>query len=158
VKIDLIMTRDVGTCGPETNLASVVETMWRRDCGIVPVVNERGEAVGVVTDRDVCIALGTRDVPASSLVARSVMTEPVVGCAPEDDCIDVLLTMAQRHVHRVPVLGIGGVVLGIVSIDDIVRHAARAPEADPLRTVVLQILADVDTPARPAPKTLVVGA
>jgi CBS domain-containing protein len=154
----MIMTREVASCGPETNLASVVETMWMRDCGIVPVVNERGEAVGVVTDRDICIALGTRDVPASSLVARNAMTAPVVGCAPEDDAVDVLLTMAQRHVRRVPVLGIGGVLLGIVSIDDIVRQAARAPESDPLRTVVLQIVADVDTPARPAPKALVVGA
>ena len=158
MKINAIMTQPVRSCGPDTNLACVVETMWTRDCGIVPVVNERDEVIGVVTDRDVCIALGTRDAPASSLVARNVMTAPVIGCAPEDDCIDALLTMAERHVHRLPVQGPGGALLGIVSIDDIVRQAVRAPEADPLRTVVLQILADVDTPARPAAKVLAVGA
>jgi CBS domain-containing protein len=147
--IETLMTERVASCGPDTNLGSVVEAMWMHDCGIVPVVNEHGEAVGVVTDRDICIALGTRDVPASSLVARNVMTTPVVGCAPDDDCVDVLLTMSARRVRRLPVLGPGRVLLGIVSIDDIVRRAARAPATDPLREVTLQVLAGVDTPARP---------
>jgi len=155
--ISTIMTAQVGSCGPETNLGSVVETMWARDCGIVPVVNEGNEVIGVVTDRDICIALGTRDATASSLVARSVMTTPVVGCAPDDDCVDVLLTMSERHVRRLPVLGPNGVLLGIVSIDDIVRRAARAPATDPLRHVTLQVLAGVDTPVRPL-QAMAVGA
>ena len=152
-----IMTAPVGSCGPDTNLGSVVETMWTRDCGIVPVVDEAGQVVGVVTDRDICIALGTRDVPASSLVARSVMTTPVVSCVPDDDCVDVLLTMSEQHVRRVPVLGPGGVLLGIVSIDDIVRRAAGAPSTDPLREVTLQVLAGVDTPVV-RPQAMAVGA
>lgn len=158
MKIEAIMTQPVQSCGPETNLGSVVETMWTHDCGIVPVVNERGEAIGVVTDRDICIALGTRDVQASTLVARNVMTQPIAGCAPEDDCIDALLTMEERHVRRLPVLGTGGVLLGIVSIDDIVRWAARAPASDPLRTVLLQVLAGVEAPARPARTLVATGA
>jgi CBS domain-containing protein len=157
MKIDTIMTQQVRSCGPDTNLGSIVETMRSHGCGIVPVVNDRGEAIGVVTDRDICIALGTRDVPASTLVARNVMTEPVIGCAPEDDCVDALLTMAARHVRRLPVLGVGGVLLGIVSIDDIVRRAARAPASDPLRTVTLQVLAGVDSFATPV-QTIVAGA
>ena len=157
MKIKAIMTDQVRSCGPDTNLASVVETMWTGDCGIVPVINERGEAIGVVTDRDVCIALGTRDVPASTLVARNVMTQPVIGCAPEDDCLAALLTMEERRVHRLPVLGIGGVLLGIVSIDDIVRWAARAPATDPLRLMVLDVLAGVSPRARPV-RAIVAGA
>jgi CBS domain-containing protein len=143
MKIKSVMTEAVGSCGPGTNLASVVETMWTYDCGIVPVVNERGEVVGVVTDRDICIALGTRDVPASTLTAQDVMTQPVIGCAPEDDCFIALLTMEQRGVRRLPVLGIGGVLLGIVSLDDIVKRAARAPATDPLRAGVMEVLGKV---------------
>lgn len=155
--IRTIMTEQVGSCGPETNLASVVETMWTRDCGIVPVINERNELVGVVTDRDICIALGTRDVPASSLVARNVMTTPGVGCTPDDDCVDVLLTMSEQHVRRLPVLGPEGVLVGIVSIDDIVRRAAGAPATDPLREVTMQVLAGIDTPVV-RPQAMAVGA
>jgi CBS domain-containing protein len=137
------MTEPAQTCGPGTNLASVVETMWTYDCGIVPVVNEGGEAVGVVTDRDICIALGTRNATAAMLTARDVMTQPVAGCAPEDDCFVALLTMQERGVHRLPVLGIGDTVLGIVSLDDVVRHAALAPAGDPLRIGVMEVLAAV---------------
>jgi CBS domain-containing protein len=150
MKIKTMMTDQVKSCGPETNLGSVVETMWTGACGIVPVINERGEAIGVVTDRDICIALGTRDVPASTLVARNVMTQPVIGCAPEDDCVMALLTMERHRLHRLPVLGIGGVVLGIVSIDDIVRWAAGAPTTDPLRVAVLEVLAGMGRRTQPA--------
>ena len=143
MKIEGIMTQPAWTCGPGTNLASVVETMWTYDCGIVPVVNERGEAVGVVTDRDICIALGTRNATAAMLTARDVMTEPVAGCVPEDDCFVALMTMQERGVHRLPVLGIGDVVLGIVSLDDIVKHAALVPATDPLRIGVMEVLAAV---------------
>ena len=149
MKIKTIMTEPVQSCGPGTNLASVVETMWTHACGIVPVVNERGEAIGVVTDRDICIALGTRNVVAAALTAQDVMSQPVVGCAPEDDCFIALLTMEQKGVHRLPVLGIGGVLLGIVSLDDIVRRAARAPVSDPLRMGVMEVLAAVSGPKAP---------
>ena len=157
MKIKTIMTEAVRSCAPETNLASVVETMWTYDCGIVPVVNERGEVIGVVTDRDICIALGTRDVPASTLTARDVMTQPVIGCAPEDDCFIALLAMEQRGVHRLPVLGIGGVLLGIVSVDDIVKRAARAPATDPLRAGVMDVLAAVGG-HKVGPKAAGIGA
>jgi CBS domain-containing protein len=143
VKVETIMTRPAWTCGPGTNLASVVETMWTHDCGIVPVVNERGEAVGIVTDRDICIALGTRNATAAMLTAADVMSQPVAGCAPEDDCFVALMTMQERGVHRLPVLGIGDAVLGIVSLDDVVKHAALVPASDPLRIGVMEVLAAV---------------
>jgi CBS domain-containing protein len=161
MKASRIMTEPVRSCGPDTNLASVVQTMWEHDCGVVPVVNERGEAVGMVTDRDVCVALGTRDISASALTARHVMSQPVVGCAPEDDCFSVLQIMERERVRRVPVLGIGGVLLGIVSLDDIVKKAASAPAGDPLRSGVVEVLAALGghrTPARPALAVKVAGA
>jgi CBS domain-containing protein len=150
MKIKAIMTSDVSSCGPDTNLSSVVESMTGADCGIVPVVNERGEVIGVITDRDICIALGVRDVPPSTLVARNVMTQPVVGCDPEDDCVWALLTMERHHVHRLPVQGAGGALVGIVSIDDIIRWAARAPVSDPLRVAILEVLAGIGSHARHA--------
>ena len=143
MKVSQIMSEPAQSCGPETNIASVVQIMWEYDCGVVPVVNERGEAVGMVTDRDVCIALGTRDRPASALTARQVMSQPVVGCVPEDDCFTVLRAMESQRVRRLPVLGIGGVLLGIVSLDDIVKRAAASPAGDPLRSGVVEVLAGI---------------
>lgn len=127
------------------------------DCGILPVVDERGEAIGVITDRDVCIALGSRDMAPSALVARNVMTQPVISCAPEDDCVMALVTMEQHRVRRLPVLGIGGVVLGIVSIDDIIRWAAGSPDTDPVRMAVVEVLAGISR-RPPAQRVVVAGA
>jgi CBS domain-containing protein len=149
MKIRSLMTEAVKSCGPDTNLSSVIETMRTCECGIVPVVNDRGEAVGVVTDRDICLTLGARDEAASALVARDVMAHPVISCAPEDECIIALLTMAQHRVRRLPVLGIGGVLLGIVSIDDVLGWAARAPSGDPLRAAVLEVVAGLGHAPRP---------
>jgi hypothetical protein len=59
------------------------------------------------------------------------------------------------------VLGIGGVLLGIVSLDDIVKKAASAPAGDPLRSGVVEVLAAIGghkTAARPAPAVRIAGA
>jgi CBS domain-containing protein len=137
------MSIPVWSCAPETNLACVVQTMWEHDCGIVPVVDGNGRAIGVVTDRDICIALGTRNQPASMVSAHEVLSEPVMGCAPDDDCFIVLQIMERHRVRRLPVLGTGDVLLGIVSLDDIVERAAAAPVSDPLRHGVIGVLATI---------------
>jgi CBS domain-containing protein len=54
------MTSDVRTCRPETNLAEAVRDMWEGDCGALPVVSDEGRVIGMITDRDVCIAVATR--------------------------------------------------------------------------------------------------
>jgi predicted transcriptional regulator len=54
----------VGTpvwCSYETNLGAAVERLWNQDCGILPIVNSEGKVTAVATDRDICIALGTRN-------------------------------------------------------------------------------------------------
>jgi len=143
MKVSKIMTAPAKSCTSDTNLARVVQIMWDNDCGMVPVVNDRDEAIGSLTDRDICMALGTRDARASTLTARDAMTQPIVGCAPEDDCFTVLKTMEQHRLRRLPVLGIGGVLVGIVSMNDIVNWAAQAPAGDPLRSGAIETLSAI---------------
>ena len=76
MKIRKIMTEPVRSCGLDTNLASVIDTMRTYDCGIVPVVNDGAEAVGVITDRDVCLALGARDDAPSRASSPSARAQP----------------------------------------------------------------------------------
>lgn len=52
VKVEEVMTRDVKSCAPDTDLAAAVKMMWDNDCGALPVVDERDRAVGMITDRD----------------------------------------------------------------------------------------------------------
>src|SRR5262245_11710178 len=60
MKVKDLMTTDVKRCSPETNLAAAAKIMWEGDCGAVPVTDERDHVVGVITDRDICIAAATR--------------------------------------------------------------------------------------------------
>jgi CBS domain-containing protein len=59
--------------------------MWIGNCGFLPVSGNDGKIVGVITDRDICIALGTRNRLAGEVTAREVMTNRLFACSPDDD-------------------------------------------------------------------------
>lgn len=129
MKIADLMTRNPVACSPVTNLSEAAELMLRADCGILPVVQD-GKLQGVVTDRDLFIALGTRDLRPSSMTVADVMRGPVYSCGPDDGVDEVLKIMSQHAIRRVPVAGFGGSLMGIVSMNDIVlaldkKKAAR---------------------------------
>ena len=127
MKIKDIMTTEVRTCSPGTNLAAAAALMLDGDCGILPVVDE-GKLVGIVTDRDMYIALATRNTLASQLTVGDVARTQVWTCGPDDDVHAALATMKEHRVRRLPVEGFGGTVLGIVSMNDIVLAAgAKKP-------------------------------
>ena len=117
-----LMTAEPKTCSPETNLAAAADLMLAGDCGLLPVLKD-GKLVGVVTDRDLYIALATRDRQASDVHISEVAQSPVYTRNPDDDLEAVLATMKQHRVRRVPVAGFGGTVLGVISLDDMALAA-----------------------------------
>ena len=120
-----VLTEPVTSCQPETNLAAASALMWEKDCGVLPVLNETGELAGILTDRDICIALGTRNKLPSEITAREVMgTSPLI-CKSTDDIRAALEIMREAKVRRLPVVTENGVVEGIVSLSDIVQSARR---------------------------------
>jgi CBS domain-containing protein len=122
MKVKDLMTTAVATCAPETTVAEAAHLMWEADCGILPVVKD-GALAGVVTDRDMFIALATRNARASHVAIDAVAATQVATCGPEDDVRSALTTMRQRRVRRLPVVGFGGTLLGVLSLNDIVRAA-----------------------------------
>jgi CBS domain-containing protein len=130
VKVKDIMTGEPRTCSPETNFAAAAALMLDGDCGILPVVAD-GKVIGVVTDRDMYIALATRNMRASEITVHEVVRTPVYTCGPDDDVQAVLETMKQHRVRRLPVEGFGGTIVGIVSMNDIVLASGpRKPVRD----------------------------
>jgi CBS domain-containing protein len=120
MKIRDVMTSDVETCHPDTDLATVVRMMWDRDCGFIPVIDATGLLRGVVTDRDICIASATRRVLPEYMSAHQAMTHPVHACVPDDEVADALRAMKQYKVRRMPVIDSNGAVKGVISMNDIV--------------------------------------
>ena len=129
MRVEQIMSEMPYYCGPGDNLGTATSLMWKGSCGFLPVIND-GRLAGVITDRDICIALGTRGVPAGEVKVGEVMSKNVVSCAPEDDVCVVLRLMREKEVHRLPVLQ-NGTLVGVVSIDDVLLRAAPRPGKEP---------------------------
>ena len=125
MKVQEVMTQDVKACFPDTNLAAAAALMWQNDSGILPVVINGGHAVGVITDRDIAIAVGTRGRSPQELRVDEVIHGPVIACTPDDDVHTALKLMRKDKVRRLPVLTDDGVLKGIVSLNDVVLHAQK---------------------------------
>jgi CBS domain-containing protein len=126
MRVKDIMTTDVACCNPGTNLAAAAEMFWIHDCGALPVLDDRGHVIGIVTDRDLCIALGTRDRKASELCVGDVMQPRLITCDPEVDLQTALRIMAAEQVRRLLVVDATECLQGILCINDIVLHAYRS--------------------------------
>ena len=117
------MTHSAVCCSPGTNVGAAVELVCNHNCGMLPVVGSDRTPQGLVTDRDICIAMGTRNRLPGSLTVGEIATKKVYTCGPEDEIHEALQTMADQQVHRLPVVDKQGVPQGILSMDDILEHA-----------------------------------
>lgn len=79
--------------------------------------------IGVITDRDVSLAVATKVRSPEELPVRDVMTKKVYTCAPDDDARTALTLMKNHAVRRVPVVRADGRLAGLISIDDLVLRA-----------------------------------
>jgi CBS domain-containing protein len=127
MKVEKLMTKDVGTCGPGDTLNDAARIMWERDCGFVPIAQTdgSGRVLGILTDRDICIAAYTRGKPLKEIRVGEVMSTEIQSCGPGDDLAAAEATMRRSKIHRLPVVDDAGRLLGVISLADIAREAAR---------------------------------
>ena len=119
-----IMTRNPKFCRVDNNLAEAAELLWSTNCGALPVLDEQGKTIGMVTDRDICIAVGTRNLRPSEVEVGQVAVWRLFACTPEHDVHAALATMKAEKVRRLAVLQ-EGALEGILSLNDIALHAAK---------------------------------
>jgi len=125
MKVKAVMTATPTTCTPDTTVAEAANLMWESDCGVLPIVDD-GELMGIVTDRDLFIAVGTRNTRAVHLRVGAVATTKVTTCAPDDEVETALATMKQARVRRLPVVDVDRKLIGILSLNDIVLAAGES--------------------------------
>ncbi len=153
MKIREIMTSHPESCHAEENLSSVAMIMWRRDCGFVPVLDDAGHVIGVITDRDICMAVATRHLRPEELTAADVMTRIVAVVETDDAVRTTLQTMKRARARRLPVVDGEGVLQGVVSINDLIL-ATRPTRQGAMPRVdgedVLDVLRSISTHSAPA--------
>lgn len=153
MRVHEIMSRQVATCRPENHAGDAARIMWEHDCGCVPVCDADGDLVGIVTDRDLCMAAYLRGVPLSEIGIESVMTRSVQTCRPTDPIEEVERRMSAAQVRRIPIVGGVGQVVGIVSLSDIVRARARSVPSRLFERLVSDIARTFAAITEPRPRT-----
>lgn len=143
MKVKKIMTRSVGFCREKDNLTKAVSVMWKKDCGIVPIVDKKSKVVGTVTDRDVSVSVFLQNKPASNVLVGDIMSKKVKTCSSKNEVKDVLKTMEKHQIKRLPVVKKNGKLEGIISITDIML-ASKNDRA--LRRKLLKTLEAISKP------------
>jgi CBS domain-containing protein len=144
MKIHEVMTREPQSCSPSSDLAAVGALMWRHDCGAIPVVDPvSGTVHGMITDRDICMAVATQHRPAAEIHVSEVVSAPLHAVRADDDAREALHVMRQAQVRRVPVVDSDGKLQGIVSINDLIRLADAKSGHSLLGTEVMDTLKNI---------------
>ncbi len=151
MKIDEIMTRNVRGISPEDTLGTAAQIMWENDCGAVPVVEADGRLVGIVTDRDICMAAHLQGAPLHDSRVTSAMARDVKTCSPRDTPATVQAIMSQNKIRRVPVVDDQGRLVGMITLGDLAYLVGRdANGGDGMTwTAVAHTLAAVSQPRFP---------
>lgn len=125
MKIEALMTREPRTCSPTDSLSAAAGIMWDHDCGCVPVVDSNSRLLGMITDRDVCMAAYTKGEPLHALRVEQTMARSVEPCRPDQSVAEALQIMRRSRVRRLPVVDGDGILLGLLSLTDVAREAGR---------------------------------
>jgi CBS domain-containing protein len=136
MKVADVMTRNVKSCHPETNLSHVAALMWDYDFGAMPVVDNEDRVMGMITDRDIAIAASTKGRLATEITVGEVMSGNVYACALGEEIGSALKTMRRERVRRLPVTSKEGKLAGVLSINDVVLHAGEARGEIPYEDVM----------------------
>jgi CBS domain-containing protein len=131
MKVHEIMTPNPASCGPAESLTQAAKLMWENDCGFLPVVTEEGQVLGVITDRDICMAAATQGRRINDVAVREVLSGRVYSVGPEEDMQAALGVMQNRRVRRLLVINAAGALEGVLSLNDVVLNAQQQGPGKP---------------------------
>ncbi len=142
-----VMTKSLRTCRTGESLVAAARVLWDNDCGAVPVVDDGGKPVGMVTDRDCCMAAYTRGLRLDEIPVGAAMAKVVYTVRADEPVQNALATMRNKQVRRLPVVDDKGRLCGIVSVADVLVRAGKSPAANGL----LEVMTAIAQPRSAAP-------
>ena len=121
MKVRDVMTSQPATCAPTDHLSAAALHMWSNDCGMLPVV-EAGRTVGVITDRDIAMAVAMKGRKPRAVTVGEVATGQLWACSPDDEVSKALDVMREHRVRRLPVIE-DGMLAGVLALNDVALEA-----------------------------------
>jgi len=129
MKVKEIMTPNAKAIWLTESLADAAQLMWENDCGVLPIIKDGRKVIGMITDRDICMAVAMRDSNPSRVSVEEVMTGQVHSLNPEDEVDHALEAMQEHKIRRLPVVNAEGELVGILSMNDVVLKAKTSDGA-----------------------------
>lgn len=127
MRIEQLMTKVARTCRSGRSLSEAAQLMWDNDAGCLPVTDGDGSQrlLGIITDRDICMAIRFDAGALPDLRVEDVMTEVTRACNPDDPISEAVAIMGEARVRRLPVVDGTERVIGMLSLADLALEAAR---------------------------------
>ena len=126
MRIQELMSRNVQTCCSYESLNAAAQTMWEAGVGALPVLDDKQRVVGMLTDRDICMAAYTQGRPLWQIIVAEVMSGRLVTCAPSDTVAHAEALMREHAIRRLPVMDEARHVVGLISMSDLARAISRS--------------------------------
>jgi len=126
MKVSEVMRKRAAECHPDTTLSAAAQLMWKQRCGFLPVIGEGGNVIGIITDHDISVAVGTRHERPSELLVNDAMPAKLFTCTADDSIRCALTTMRIEGLRHLPVIDREGALVGVLSLDDIALHERAA--------------------------------
>jgi len=126
MQVKELMTKTPRACDLSATANDAVRVMTECDCGSVPVVDRGGRAVGIVTDRDICLAAYRRGLPLKSIPLADVMSRELCTVDADADVTEAEHLMQIRQIRRLPVIARDGRLIGILSLSDVAQGVMQS--------------------------------
>ena len=137
MKVREVMTPNPKAIWLTESLIDAAQLMWDNDCGVLPVIKDGRKVVGLITDRDVCMATAMNQTSPAAISVEEVMTGQVYAVKADDEVDQALQTMQEHRIRRLPVVSAEGELEGILSMNDIVLKA-KVPNGEDATSIDYQ--------------------
>lgn len=124
MKVKEVMAPNAKAIWLTESLTDAARMMWENDCGVLPIIKDGRKVVGMITDRDICMAMAMRNQSPSAISVEEVMSGQVYSVLAEDNIDQALQAMQEHRIRRLPVVNVEGELEGMLSMNDVVLKAA----------------------------------
>ena len=130
MKVKEVMAPNAKAIWLTESLTDAAQMMWENDCGVLPIIKDGRKVVGIITDRDICMAMAMRNQSPSAISVEEVMSGQVYSVLAEDNIDQALQAMQEHRIRRLPVVNVEGELEGMLSMNDVVLKAADDAAGD----------------------------
>ena len=144
-----LMSTGICCVRPEASIYEIARQMRKLDVGAIPVCNDKGEILGIVTDRDIVLRCIASDPP--QYTAAGIMSGNIVSVPEDMNVHDAALLLSRSRIRRLPVTA-GGRLVGMLTTADIARRPIMIDEAGDILHAVSKPFSEAAPESRKQPK------